>query len=85
MERYKTIHENKVLINPPNKLNFKKMKHPKVPKDIQHAGVDIVKTASDEILKDWKPKTLFGRISKFVAKTAISIGVGITTKNINKQ
>ncbi|MBC7493401.1 MAG: hypothetical protein H7221_00230 [Flavobacterium sp.] len=58
---------------------------PQVPKEIQHAGVDIVKTTTDELFKDWKPKTLFGKISKFIAKTALSVGIGITTKNINKQ
>ncbi len=27
MERYKTIHENKVMINPPNEVVIKKVKH----------------------------------------------------------
>ena len=58
---------------------------PKVPKEIQHAGVEAVNTASNELFKEWKPKTTLGHIAKWFAKTALTIGIGITTKNINKQ
>lgn len=56
-----------------------------VPKEVQQMGVEIVEETSNKLLKDWKPKTVFGKVGKFLSKLAINIGVGITTKNINKQ
>ena len=63
------------------KMNQKK----EVPKEIQHAGVEVVNKASEELLSEWKPKTVAGKILKWFSKVAISIGVSTATKNINKQ
>ena len=58
---------------------------PKVPKEIQHAGVEAVNTASNELFEKWKPKTKLESVAKWVSKLIISLGIGITTNNINKQ
>jgi len=61
------------------------MPQSKPSKEIQHAGVEVVNKASEELLSEWKPKTIAGKVLKWFSKVAISIGVSTATKNIDKQ